>query len=114
MAGHFLKQDRLKKKRSKAFSLPKMYLRDDFGSKFYSCTTKCRLEIEVLVLTIVGFILSVLLDLVAIWLVFGLKLPNHSSILLTITLSMRILSSVAIIVASFLAIRYVSPMKDVF
>ena len=42
-----------KKKLSKAFSLPKMAWRDDFGSKFYSCTTKCRSENEVLVLTIV-------------------------------------------------------------
>ena len=68
-----------------------MAWRDDFGSKFYSCTTKCRSENEVLVLTIVQLILSVLLDLVAIWLVFGLKLPNH-------------LSSVPIIVSSFLVI----------
>ena len=82
-----------------------MAWREDFREKFYSCTTKCRLENGVLVLTMVQFILSILLDLVAIGLVFGLKLPNHSSILLAITLSLRILSSIPIIVASFWAIQ---------
>ena len=80
-------------------------LREKFWTKFYDCTTKCRLKNEVLVLTMVQFILSILLDLVAIGLVFGLKLPNHTSILLAITLSLRILSSLPMIVTSFLAIR---------
>ena len=39
---------------------------------------KCRLENEILVLTMVQFILSMLLDLVAIGLVFGLKLFFNS------------------------------------
>ena len=82
-----------------------MAWRENFKEKFYRCKTKCRLKNEVLVLTMVQFILSILLDLVAIGLVFGLKLPSHSSILLTITLSLRILSSMPIIVASFWAIR---------
>ena len=62
---------------------------------------KCRLKNEVLVLNMVQFNLSMLLALVAIGLVFILKLPNHSSILLAITLSLRILSSLPIIVVSF-------------
>ena len=82
-----------------------MAWRENFREKFYSWKTKCRLKNEVLVSTMVQFILSILLDLVAIGLVFGLKLPSHSSILLTITLSLRILSSMPIIVGSFWAIR---------
>ena len=82
-----------------------MAWRENFREKFYGWKTKCRLKNEVLVLTMVQFILSILLDLVAIGLVFGLKLPNHTSILLAITLSLRILSSTPIIVASLWAIR---------